>query len=45
MDMDMSKGTGIIEGVSVGSFVLGAMVAEPAGRAGQNTGHALDISA
>ena len=36
---------GIGEGTNVGSFVRGEMVGDPAGTAGQNSGHALDISA
>ena len=36
---------GLFVGSLVSLFVLGAMVGEPSGRAGQNTGHALDISA
>ena len=36
---------GELEGVSVGSFVRGGMVGDPSGKAGQNAGQALEISA
>ena len=36
---------GDFEGVNVGSFDRGAMVGDPAGRAGQNAGQAFEISA
>ena len=36
---------GDLEGVRVGSFDRGAMVGDPGGRAGQNVGHALEVSA
>ena len=35
---------GIWDGVSVGSFVLGAMVGDPSGNAGQKVGQALENS-
>lgn len=35
---------GDFEGMSVGSFVRGAMVGDPSGKAGQNVGQALAIS-
>ena len=41
---DDGLSVGDLEGVRVGSFDRGAMVGDPGGRAGQNVGHALDVS-
>jgi len=40
----VGRSDGDLEGVRVGSFVLGPMVGVPGGRAGQNTGQALEVS-
>ena len=40
----VGEAMGETDGERVGSFVLGAMVAEPTGRAGQKVGQALEIS-
>ena len=41
----MGLSVGDLEGVKVGSFDRGAMVGDPSGKAGQNVGHALEVSA
>ena len=44
--LTVGSSVGVSVGIPVGSSVgKGAMVGDPGGRAGQNTGHALEISA